>query len=73
LKLWLVILIPIVTDIAGNQSWIKHRENGQLVTINDYKMLAEEIIWANDNNIYREKQLLLIDYLLKTMPITKQT
>jgi glycosyltransferase involved in cell wall biosynthesis len=64
---------PIVTDIAGNQSWIKHRENGQLVTINDYKMLAEEIIWANDNNIYREKQLLLIDYLLKTMPITKQT
>jgi glycosyltransferase involved in cell wall biosynthesis len=62
---------PIVTDIAGNQSWIKHRENGQLVTINDYKMLAEEIIWANDNNIYREKQLLLIDYLLKTMP--KQT
>jgi glycosyltransferase involved in cell wall biosynthesis len=46
---------PIVTDIAGNQSWIKHRENGQLVTINDYKMLAEEIIWANDNNIYREK------------------
>jgi hypothetical protein len=64
---------PNVTDIAGNQSWIKHRENGQLVTINDYKMLAEEIIWANDNNIYREKQLLLIDYLLKTMPITKQT
>jgi hypothetical protein len=61
---------PIVTDIAGNR-WIKHRENGQLVTINDYKMLAEEIIWANDNNIYREKQLLLIDYLLKTMP--KQT
>jgi hypothetical protein len=64
---------PYVTDIAGNQSWIKHRENGQLVTINDYKMLAEEIIWANDNNIYRKKQLLLIDYLLKTMPITKQT
>ena len=23
---------PIVTDIAGNQSWIKHRENGQLIT-----------------------------------------
>jgi glycosyltransferase involved in cell wall biosynthesis len=45
---------PIVTDIAGNQSWIKHRENGQLVTINDYKMLAEEIIYGR-MIIYTEK------------------
>jgi glycosyltransferase involved in cell wall biosynthesis len=48
---------PIVTDIAGNQSWINHRENGQLVTVNDYKMLAQEIIWAHDNEAYREKAI----------------
>jgi glycosyltransferase involved in cell wall biosynthesis len=48
---------PIVTDISGNHSWIKHRENGQLVSINDHKMLAEEIIWAYNNKQYREKAL----------------
>jgi glycosyltransferase involved in cell wall biosynthesis len=36
-------LYPIVTDIAGNQSWINHRENGQLVTVNDFKMLANNL------------------------------
>jgi glycosyltransferase involved in cell wall biosynthesis len=46
---------PIVSDIAGNQSWIKHRYNGQLVTVNDHKMLAQEIIWAFNNAAYREK------------------
>ncbi|TDD95222.1 glycosyltransferase [Flavobacterium cellulosilyticum] len=46
---------PIVTDIPGNQSWIKHRENGQLITIDDYKMLADEIIWAFENNQYRKE------------------
>lgn len=40
---------PIVTDIVGNQSWIKHRENGQLVPVDDYKILAEELIWAFEN------------------------
>ncbi|MES2852438.1 MAG: glycosyltransferase [Bacteroidota bacterium] len=49
---------PIVTDIAGNQSWIKHRENGQLVTIDDYKMLAEELIWAFENNKHRNEAVL---------------
>lgn len=48
---------PIVTDIAGNQSWIKHRKNGQLVRINDYKMLASELLWANENITYREHAL----------------
>jgi glycosyltransferase involved in cell wall biosynthesis len=48
---------PIVTDIAGNQSWINHRENGQLVTVNDFKMLAHEIIWAHCNEAYREKAI----------------
>ena len=44
---------PVVTDIPGNQSWIKHRENGQLIPIDDSKMLAEEIIWAFENSEHR--------------------
>jgi hypothetical protein len=35
-----------VTDIAGNKSWIKHRENGNLVPTDDYNALAEELIWS---------------------------
>ena len=46
---------PIVSDIAGNQSWIKHRENGQLVPIGDHLKLADEILWAFTNCTYREK------------------
>ena len=49
---------PIVTDIAGNKSWIKHRENGQLVTVDDYKMLADELIWAFENNKHRNEAVL---------------
>ena len=49
---------PIVTDIPGNQSWIKHKENGQLVTVDDYKMLAEELIWAFENNKHRNEAVL---------------
>ncbi|MFV8353534.1 glycosyltransferase [Flavobacterium sp. XS2P14] len=44
---------PIVTDIVGNKSWITHRKNGQLVTIDDYRMLADELIWAFKNEKYR--------------------
>lgn len=46
---------PVVTDIPGNQSWIKHRENGQLVTIDDTEMLADELLWAFENNQHREE------------------
>jgi glycosyltransferase involved in cell wall biosynthesis len=49
---------PVVTGIPGNQSWIKHRENGQLITIDDSKMLAEEIIWAFENSEYRNAAVL---------------
>ncbi|HSN49570.1 MAG TPA: glycosyltransferase, partial [Flavobacterium sp.] len=45
---------PIVTDIPGNQSWVKHRENGQLITIDDSRMLADEIIWAFENKEIRK-------------------
>lgn len=48
---------PIVTDITGNQSWIKHRENGQLVAVDNYQMLASELIWAIENPTYREQAI----------------
>jgi len=44
---------PIVSDIAGNQSWITHRKNGQLITVDNYELLAEELIWAFENEKYR--------------------
>jgi glycosyltransferase involved in cell wall biosynthesis len=44
---------PVVTDIPGNQSWIKHRENGQLITIDNIEMLAKELLWAFENSEYR--------------------
>lgn len=49
---------PIVTDIPGNQSWIKHRENGQLIPVDDSEMLAEELIWAFNNSDYRNNAVL---------------
>ena len=49
---------PVVTDIPGNQSWIKHRENGQLITIGDTEMLAEELLWAFENSEYRNTAVL---------------
>lgn len=49
---------PVVTDIPGNQSWITHRKNGQLIPIDDYKMLAEEILWSFENNEHREETVL---------------
>ena len=49
---------PIVSDIAGNQSWIKHRKNGQLISIDDFEMLAEELIWSFENRKYRENAVL---------------
>jgi hypothetical protein len=36
---------PIVTDIVGNKSWITHRET-DTITIDDFEMLADELIWA---------------------------
>jgi len=49
---------PVVTDIPGNQSWIKHRENGQLITIDDTEMLADELLWAYENSAYRNKAVI---------------
>lgn len=44
---------PLVTDVLGNQSWIRHRENGQLISVDDHEMLAREMIWAIENRAYR--------------------
>jgi glycosyltransferase involved in cell wall biosynthesis len=49
---------PIVSDIPGNRSWIKHRENGQLIPIDDSKMLAEEILWSFENREHRNAAVL---------------
>jgi len=49
---------PIVSNIAGNQSWITHRKNGQLITVDDSNLLATEILWAFENKIYRKQCVL---------------
>ncbi len=49
---------PVVTNITGNQSWIEHRHNGQLITIDDSNMLAEEILWSFENKEHRENAIL---------------
>lgn len=46
---------PIVSAIVGNKSWIEHRKNGQLVPVDDYTKLAEELIWAFENYKYRNE------------------
>ncbi|RKT00084.1 glycosyltransferase family 4 protein [Flavobacterium sp. 123] len=46
---------PILSDIEGNQSWISHRENGQLIAIDNAKMLADELIWSFENIEYRNE------------------
>lgn len=49
---------PVVSNIEGNQSWIQHRKNGQLIPVDDSSKLAKEIIWAFKNPEFREKAIL---------------
>lgn len=49
---------PIVSDIPGNQSWIQHRDNGQLIPIDNHKKLAEEIIWSFENTQSRNQAII---------------
>jgi glycosyltransferase involved in cell wall biosynthesis len=49
---------PIVTDIEGNQSWIQHRKNGQLIPVDDADFLAKEVLWAFDNPDHRTKAVI---------------
>jgi glycosyltransferase involved in cell wall biosynthesis len=48
---------PVVSDIPGNQSWITHRNNGQLIEIDNTKMLAEELIWSFENPELRNEAI----------------
>ena len=48
---------PIVTDLPGNRSWIKHKENGVLVESENNQKLADEIIWAFQNTALRQKAI----------------
>ena len=49
---------PVVSDIPGNQSWITHRKNGQLIEIDNIEKLAEELLWAFENSDLRNKAIL---------------
>ncbi|MBL0738991.1 glycosyltransferase [Flavobacterium sp. GN10] len=49
---------PIVSDIPGNQSWITHRENGQLIEIDNIEMLANELIWSFENSESRNQAII---------------
>ncbi|WP_366187071.1 glycosyltransferase [Flavobacterium ovatum] len=49
---------PIVSDVEGNQTWLKHRKNGQLIPKNDFKTLADSIIWAFENPSHRNEAIL---------------
>ena len=49
---------PIVTNLKGNKYWIKHRENGHLIDVDNHKMLAEEIIWSYKNKEHRTKAII---------------
>ncbi|OXA92502.1 glycosyltransferase [Flavobacterium hercynium] len=49
---------PIVSNIPGNQSWITHRKNGQLIEIDNIEILAEELIWSFENAESRNNAIL---------------
>lgn len=49
---------PVVTDLAGNRSWINHKENGSLIPSEDEKKLADEIVWAFQNVEIRQNAIL---------------
>lgn len=49
---------PIVSDIPGNQSWITHRENGQLIEVDNIEMLANELMWSFKNAASRNQTII---------------
>ncbi|MWB94600.1 glycosyltransferase [Flavobacterium sp. GA093] len=49
---------PVVSDIPGNQSWINHRQNGQLIEVDNFEKLAEELIWSFENSESRNLAIL---------------
>ena len=49
---------PVVSDIPGDKSWIKHRQNGQLIEVDNSEKLAEELIWSFENPKSRNQAIL---------------
>ncbi len=45
---------PLVTDLPGNRSWIRNHENGILIPNGKFKILAEEIQYAFERNLWRK-------------------
>lgn len=45
---------PIVTDLPGNRTWIKNQENGILIPFGRFKILAEELQYAFERNLWRK-------------------
>ncbi|WP_162127534.1 glycosyltransferase [Flavobacterium phycosphaerae] len=45
---------PIVTDLPGNRSWIRNGENGILIPNGKFKLLAEELQYAFERNLWRK-------------------
>lgn len=45
---------PIVSDLPGNRSWIRHQENGILIPNGKFKIVAEEIQYAAERTIWRK-------------------
>jgi len=45
---------PIVTDLPGNRSWIRNQENGILIPNGRFKILAEELQYALERNLWRK-------------------
>lgn len=45
---------PIVTDLPGNRNWINNQENGILIFKNNFKILAHELEYAWERNLWRE-------------------
>ena len=51
-------VFPIVSDLPGNRSWIKQKENGVLVESENIEKLADGIIWAYQNSDIRQKAVI---------------
>ena len=49
---------PIVSDLPGNRSWIKQKEDGVLVESQNIEKLADGIIWAIQNSEIRQTAVL---------------
>jgi glycosyltransferase involved in cell wall biosynthesis len=46
--------LPIVSDLLGNRCWINNHENGILIPSKNHKILAEELQYAFERNLWRE-------------------